>query len=71
MWAAGDLPFAIAIALLIQRWLATQEARTSQLAVLAAGSPETLAAGSLDREQSPNGDQALAPPLPAEPPRDQ
>jgi putative membrane protein len=31
MWAAGDLPFAIALAMLIHGWLATQEARTSHL----------------------------------------
>ena len=67
MWAAGDLPFAIALALLIQRWLATQEARTSHLAGLAAGSPETPVTGLPGGERSPSGDQALAPPLAAAP----
>ena len=31
MWAAGDLPFAIAIAVLVQRWLAESEAMTARL----------------------------------------
>jgi putative membrane protein len=35
MWAAGDMPFAIAIALLVQRWLALQEARTTPAELLA------------------------------------
>jgi putative membrane protein len=37
MWAAGDLPFAIALALLVQRWLAAHEATTPQLDQLVAG----------------------------------
>jgi putative membrane protein len=75
MWSAGDLPFAIAIALLIQRWLASQEAMATRLTGLAAdptagvtaGQPEALAPGSADGIRSPSGDRALAPPL-AEPP---
>jgi hypothetical protein len=31
MWTAGDLPFAIAIGLLAQRWLAEHEARTADV----------------------------------------
>ena len=31
MWAAGDLPFAIAFALLVQHWLAAHDARTPRL----------------------------------------
>jgi len=37
MWAAGDLPFAIALALLVQHWLATHEATTPRLDQLVAG----------------------------------
>ncbi len=32
MWTAGDMPFALAIALLVQRWLAANEAATESLA---------------------------------------
>lgn len=32
MWTAGDMPFAIAIALLVQRWFAADEAATARLA---------------------------------------
>jgi Cytochrome c oxidase caa3 assembly factor (Caa3_CtaG) len=70
MWAFGDLPLAIALALLVHGWLATQEARTPHLAELAADSPETLAASSLDGARSPSGDQALASPLTAVPAAD-
>ena len=38
MWAAGDMPFAIAIAVLVQRWLAENEAMTARLGGLAADS---------------------------------
>ncbi len=41
MWAAGDLPFTIALALLVQHWLAAHEARTPRL--------DQLVAGALDR----------------------
>lgn len=41
MWAAGDLPFAIALALLVQHWLAAQEATTPRL--------DQMVAGALDR----------------------
>jgi len=37
MWAAGDLPFAIALALLVHHWLAAQEATTPRLDQLVAG----------------------------------
>ena len=37
MWAAGDLPFAIALALLVQHWLAAHEATTPRLDQLVAG----------------------------------
>jgi putative membrane protein len=75
MWAAGDLPFAIALALLVQGWLATQEAQATRLAGLdtdppagpTAASPETLAAGPSRSDQAPNRDQALAPPPAAAP----
>jgi len=40
MWTAGDMPFAIAIALLVHRWLGVNEARTARLGALAAGSAE-------------------------------
>jgi putative membrane protein len=36
MWAAGDLPFAIALALLVQHWLAAHEATTPRLDQLVA-----------------------------------
>ncbi len=36
MWAAGDLPFAIALALLVQHWLASHEAATPRLDQLVA-----------------------------------
>jgi len=70
MWAAGDMPFAIALALLVQHWLATQEAMATRQARLtpelpaavASGSPQTPAAGSSGSDQAPNGDQAPAPP---------
>jgi len=72
MWAAGDIPFAIAIGLLVQRWLVTQEAMATSLlgepdavspAAVAARSGQTLAAGSFRDDQSPGGDPASAPPL--------
>jgi putative membrane protein len=37
MWTAGDMPFAIAIALLVHRWLAEQEATNVGVGALAAG----------------------------------
>ena len=37
MWTGGDMPFAIAIAVLVQRWLAEQEAKTARLATLPNG----------------------------------
>ncbi len=41
MWAAGDLPFAIALALLVQHWLTKHEATVSRLlGELVAGSPD-------------------------------
>jgi putative membrane protein len=48
MWTAGDVPFTIAISLLVQRWLATQEAMTRRLfgglgAEVAADSPRAVA----------------------------
>lgn len=46
MWAFGDLPLAIALALLVHSWLATQEARTPHQAGLAADPPAVMAAGS-------------------------
>jgi putative membrane protein len=50
MWTAGDVPFTIAISLLVQRWLATQEAMTRRLF------------GGLGSGVAANGPQALAPP---------
>ena len=38
MWTAGDLPFAIAIAVLVERWFAENEAITARLGDLASGS---------------------------------
>ncbi len=38
MWTAGDLPFAIAIAVLVERWMAENEAMTARLGDLASGS---------------------------------
>jgi len=35
MWTAGDMPFAIAIALLVQRWLALQDVKTTPAELLA------------------------------------
>ena len=45
MWAAGDIPFAIAVALLLHRWLVEQEATTPRL--------EALVAVSVDGEGVP------------------
>ena len=42
MWSAGDLPFGIAIALLVQGWLGDQEARTLRLRGPGAGPEESL-----------------------------
>jgi putative membrane protein len=53
MWAAGDLPFAIALAVLIQRWLAAQETRISRPAGLAVGVLAGADATALDGERSP------------------
>jgi putative membrane protein len=40
MWTAGDMPFAIAIALLVHRWFGANEATTARLGALAAGPAE-------------------------------
>ena len=40
MWAAGDLPFAIALALLVHHWLAAHEATTPRLDQLVAGAAD-------------------------------
>jgi cytochrome c oxidase assembly factor CtaG len=53
MWAAGDLPFAIALAVLIQRWLAAQETRISRPAGLAVGVLAGADATALGGERSP------------------
>ena len=42
MWSAGDLPFGIAIALLVQGWLQDQEDRTLRLGDWAAGLEESV-----------------------------
>lgn len=42
MWSAGDVPFGIAIALLVQGWLRDQEERTLRLGGSAAGPEECL-----------------------------
>ncbi len=42
MWSAGDVPFGIAIALLVQGWLGDQEDRTRRLGGSAAGPDESL-----------------------------
>jgi putative membrane protein len=47
MWTAGDLPFAIAIALLVARWLAEQETKAIRFG--------TLLTGSVDGERVPRG----------------
>jgi cytochrome c oxidase assembly factor CtaG len=43
MWAFGDLPLAIALALLIHGWLARQEAGDPHLTELAADPPAVVA----------------------------
>ena len=53
MWAAGDLPFAIALALLVQHWLAAQEATTARL--------DQMVAGALDRGWPASAGQPPAP----------
>ena len=53
MWAAGDLPFTIALALLVQHWLAAHEARTPRL--------DQLVAGALDRGWPASAGQPPAP----------
>jgi putative membrane protein len=61
MWSAGDLPFGIAIALLVHRWLAEHEARTARLPGPLAAAGEGSPAG----EGPPGGNQALEPDLEA------
>jgi cytochrome c oxidase assembly factor CtaG len=46
MWTFGDLPLAIALALLTHGWLTAQQARTPQAAELTAHPPAAVAAGS-------------------------
>ena len=53
MWAAGDLPFTIALALLVQHWLAAHEARAPRL--------DQLVAGALDRGWPASAGQPPAP----------
>jgi|GEM_PF-560594 len=65
MWAAGDLPFAIALALLVQHWLAAHEATASRmLGELVAGSP---GGGWPARAGQPSA-PAAGPPLETTPP---
>ncbi len=53
MWAAGDLPLAIALALLVQHWLAAHEATTPRL--------DQLVASALDRGWPASAGQPPAP----------
>jgi putative membrane protein len=53
MWAAGDLPFTIALALLVQHWLSAQEARMPRL--------DQLVTGTADRGWSAAAGQPPAP----------
>jgi putative membrane protein len=59
MWSVGDLPFGIAIALLVHLWLTEHELRTSRLDAAVAGAGQD----SLDGERPPGGNQALEPDL--------
>jgi putative membrane protein len=45
MWSAGDLPFGIAIALLVHLWLAEHEARTSRLGAPGVGAGQDSLVG--------------------------
>jgi len=58
MWAAGDLPFAIALALLVHHWLAMHEATTPRLDQLVAGAVDRGWPGALpvDRRVGSWGD---------------
>lgn len=70
MWTAGDMPFAIALAWLVQHWLAAQDAmptRRARLtpdspAAVASGSPQAVAAGPSGGDEAANGEHAHAPP---------
>jgi len=53
MWAAGDLPFAIALALLVQHWLMAHEATTPRL--------DQLIAGAIDRGWPASASEPSAP----------
>lgn len=49
MWTAGDLPFAIAIGWLAQRWLAEHEAASARLGTLVADAPNNKGLPGEDR----------------------
>lgn len=59
MWSAGDVPFAIAIALLVHGWLEDQEARTLRLGGSSTGPTESLPHQSMPA----GGSQPLEPPI--------
>ena len=60
MWTAGDLPFAIAIAVLVERWFAENEAITARLGDLAVPRSPAI---------RPGGSRTNAPPARAPAPR--
>jgi putative membrane protein len=62
MWAAGDLPFAIALALLVQHWLAAQEATTPQLDQLVASAASRVWPATGGQPSAPLPQAAALPP---------
>ncbi|HYB48455.1 MAG TPA: cytochrome c oxidase assembly protein [Streptosporangiaceae bacterium] len=61
MWAAGDLPFAIALALLVQHWLAAHEAMTPRLDQLVAGAVERGWPATAGQPSAPSAQAAALP----------
>ena len=61
MWAAGDLPFAIALALLVHHWLAAHEATTPRLDRLVAGAVDRGWAAAAVEQPVPSAPSAALP----------
>jgi cytochrome c oxidase assembly factor CtaG len=61
MWSGGDVPFGIAIALLVQGWLRDQEERTLRLGGSAAGPEESLPNDGTPADESPALEPLVAP----------
>ena len=61
MWSAGDLPFAIALALLIHHWLAAHEARTPSLDRLVAVAVDRGWRAGAGQSPTPSAQEAALP----------